>query len=282
MTDFAYGTNFVALAAITFGLSGNYASARNIIILVFICCWGLRLALYLFARVLKEGKDARFDGTRENVFKFALFWIAQMVTVWTISIPFTLMSSRPISPALGWQDGLGIALFVIGFVIETVSDAQKFHFKNSPGNRSKMCTIGLWRYSRHPNYFGESLVWWGIWSMCTSVFNANPGGNWMYFSIFSPVYVCALLLFASGIPTLEGPWDKRYGKDPEYRAYKKSVPPYVPFIPALYAKMPSLLKCFVCFEFPFYSTHFPSESADLESSWEKGQQPIGSQSYQNV
>ncbi len=102
-TNHSYGTNFVALVSICFALSQSYASARAIIVLVFIVIWGFRLALYLFARVMKEGKDARFDDTRDKFFKFLLFWVLQCITVWIISVPFVLMFSRPIQPALGWQ-----------------------------------------------------------------------------------------------------------------------------------------------------------------------------------
>jgi steroid 5-alpha reductase family enzyme len=235
----------------------------------------------LFARVVKEGKDSRFDGTRDNFFKFAAFWIAQMITVWSICIPQTLMSSVPVSPALGWQDGLGIAIWAVGFIIEAVSDQQKFAFKNSsPENRKRMMMGGLWSVSRHPNYFGECLCWWGIWSIATSTFFVNPV---MYVSILSPVYVGVILLFLSGIPTLEKPWDQKYGKDADYRAYKMSVPPFVLFIPALYKRFPYAAKLIFCCEFPFYSTDFPGElhplqrdgeSGDVEQQFESTEKPV--------
>ncbi len=98
--------------------------------------------------------------------------------------------------------------------LQAVSDVQKFRFKNSsPENHRSMCTFGLWRYSRHPNYFGEALCWWGIWAMATGSFDANVNGSLLYISVLSPIYVCFILLFLSGVPTLEGPWDKKYGRD---------------------------------------------------------------------
>ena len=208
------------------------------------------------------------------------------------------MFSLPVSPSLGWQDGLGIAIWAIGFAIEFVADMQKFNFKNDPENKKRMCTVGLWSVSRHPNYFGEALCWWGIWSMCTAAFDAN--NRFMYFSIFSPIYVGVILLFLSGVPTLEIPWDKKYGRDPEYRAYKKSVPPFVLFFPSLYVAFPKILKLAFCCEvrkkdslrlpvsilfllqFPFYWKEFPSDddsasvtsrderdNNDLEKGWER-------------
>jgi steroid 5-alpha reductase family enzyme len=277
VTDFAYGTNFMGLAAILFACSQTF-SARNILVFIFVAVWGLRLALYLFARVLKEGKDARFDGTRDRFFKFLAFWVAQFATVFAISIPFVILFSRPAAPPLQWQDGIGIALWCIGFTIETVADLQKFTFKNNPATKSQMCTVGLWRYSRHPNYFGEALCWWGIWSMFTAVIDAN-GNSLLYLTIFSPVYVGVILLFLSGVPTLEEPWDKKYGKDPSYRAYKLSVPPFLLFFPALYRSFPPIAKLAFCCEFPFYSKNFPSDAeagvtasqGDLEQSWQKGE-----------
>ena len=262
VTDFAYGTNFVGLCAILFAISQNY-TPRNIIVFVFVGVWGLRLALYLFARVVKEGKDARFDGTRDKFFKFMMFWILQCITVWAISIPFTVMFSRPLSPGLGWQDILGIIIWAIGFLIETVADQQKFSFKNAPGNKSKMCTVGLWSISRHPNYFGESLCWWGLWSMATSTFGPNFN-DYLYFTVLSPLYVMTILLFLSGIPTLEEPWNKKYGKDADFRFYKKSVPPFVVFIPALYAKFPNSKEkrerkrkpCYIYFSLCSFETSF--------------------------
>ena len=299
MTDFAYGTNFAGLALILF-LCGQVYTARNIIVLVFLILWGLRLALYLFARVLKEGKDARFDDTRDHFFKFMVFWILQCVTVWTISIPFVFLFSRAVTPLLGWQDIVGIIIWVIGFVIEAVADVQKFRFKNQPENRKRMCTIGLWNYSRHPNYFGEALCWWGIWSLCTRAFDAD-GNLWLYWSVVSPLYVGTILLFLSGIPTLEEPWDKKYGKDADYRRYKKSVPPFIMFIPSLYAGFPKAIKFALCCE--FYCLYWkkwpesadgsgdsdeaastggktlvnPGEGGDLEEGWEKNAHSV---SYQ--
>lgn len=287
VTDFAYGTNFVGLAVVFYGLSNNYGNARQIIMLLGIIAWGLRLALYLFARVLKEGKDARFDDTRDNFWKFLAFWLLQMGTVWIISLPYVLMYSSVYQPVLGWRDGIGIALFVVGLTVETVSDAQKFSFKNREGNKKKMCMVGLWRYSRHPNYFGEALVWWGVWSVASGVFAVN---SFFYFSVLAPVYVCVILLFLSGIPTLEKPWNKKYGSNADYRRYKKSVPPFIPFFPSLYAKMPYAVKLIFFFEFPMYAQGFqedgsegtedPGDSVNEEKQWDESAHQI-SPSYQN-
>jgi len=262
VTDFAYGTNFAGLGAILFAV-GQVYSARNIIVLTFLILWGFRLALYLLARVIKEGKDSRFDDTRDNFFKFAAFWALQCCTVWIISIPHTLLYSLPLAPELGWQDGIGIGLWVIGITIETIADFQKFHFKNQPENRKRMCTIGLWRYSRHPNYFGELLCWWGIWALCTRAYDFN-GNLWFYWSVVGPLYLGTILIFGSGIPTLEKPWNDKYGTERSFREYKESVPPLIMFPPAGYRRFPSFLRFAACCEFPLYWKNYPSE-ADVQA-----------------
>ena len=257
----AYGTNFVALAIITFCLNETYA-ARNVIVMCAVVVWGLRLAFYLFSRVRAMGKDARFDGTRDNIPKFALFWLGQIVTVWIVSIPFSLLSSRDVIIPLGWQDGLGIGLWVVGFVLETVADFQKFRFKNNPETAKQMYMGGVWRASRHPNYFGELLQWWGIWSITTSVNDSTT--PLLYISVLSPLFLTALILFASGIPTLEVPWNKKYGGDPDFRMYRERVPPLITFIPACYEGCPDTTKCLFCCEFPMYAKGLP-ESAHSNS-----------------
>lgn len=212
-----------------------------------------------------------------------------------MSIPFVFLFSRPIAPGLGWQDGLGIGLWVVGIVIETVADFQKFAFKNKPENKKKMCTIGLWNFSRHPNYFGEILCWWGVWSLCTRAFDAN-GNLWLYWSIVSPLYVMTIILFLSGIPTLEKPWDEKYGDEESYRRYKKTTPPLIMWIPSMYAGFPRAIKLSLCCEFYcIYWKNWKTESdlerasgsddgksvnsqTELASAWEKGAHDV---SYQN-
>lgn len=170
--DFAGGTNFVVLAIITLAFSG-YAHARQIVVSLFIIAWGARLSAFLLFRIIKTGKDDRFDDKRDNFFKFLGFWIFQMVWVWTVSLPVTVLNSPNITrfpqPAFGTGgDIAGVILFALGFVMESLSDIQKYRFKVSHrADKGAVCDRGLFSWSRHPNYFGEILIQFGeSWPGC--------------------------------------------------------------------------------------------------------------------
>lgn len=159
--DFAGGTNFVVLAIITLALNGT-PNARQIIASVFIMVWGARLSGFLFFRILKTGKDDRFDDKRNRFFPFLGFWIFQMLWVWSVSLPVTVLNSPAVSSyrqhSFGTgRDIAGVILYAIGLAMETVSDAQKYRFRSSHP-REDICDTGLFKFSRHPNYFGEIIV----------------------------------------------------------------------------------------------------------------------------
>lgn len=248
VTDLAYGTNFIFLAVLTLLLKRTYY-ARQITVAVLVCAWGVRLAAYLFTRIMIIGKDSRFDETRNNFVKFAAFWILQFVAVWTIFLPECLLASSTHNPAHGWNDYLGYALFGVGLLIETVADLQKFLYKrNEP--KGKWCAVGVWSWSRHPNYFGELLVWWGLFAACASAF----AGTWRWLSVVGPAFLTVLLLFLSGIPPLEKRADARYWTDGEYQEYKRRTSCLIPFPPALFRPLPGWLKATLFFEWPLYNT----------------------------
>merc|ERR1712079_901392 len=143
----------------------------------------------------------------------------------------------------------------LGLLCETVSDQQKFNFRNNPVNRGKWCAVGLWRVSRHPNYFGEISLWFGIWIVSTSI---ASGAQWV--GVLSPVFTASTLLFLSGIPLLEQKSDARHGSKEEYREYKKSTSPLVPLPPSLYRALPGCLKvCLLC-ERPIYNRGVAAEA----------------------
>ena len=162
MPDFAGGTNFVVLAIFTLACSGHH-NARQIIVSMFIMVWGARLSAFLLFRIIKTGKDDRFDDKRDNFFKFLAFWVFQMIWVWTVSLPVTVLNSpnitRHAQPPLGTgRDIAGVILFTIGFVMESVSDIQKFRFKMRQSDKGAVCDAGFFSWSRHPNYFGEIIM----------------------------------------------------------------------------------------------------------------------------
>ncbi|XP_064599257.1 uncharacterized protein LOC135465831 [Liolophura sinensis] len=262
VTDFAGGTNFVVLAVLTFCLAQTYAT-RQIIVTIFVILWGFRLSGYLFYRIIKIGSDKRFDGTRENFCRFLGFWVFQAVWVFTVSLPVIFINapvSAPIQPTLTAADIVGIIVFALGLLCETVADFQKFFFRNNIENKGKWCDKGLWSISRHPNYFGEIFLWLGIFVMSVNVLTY---GQWA--AVLSPIFILTILLFLSGIPPLEKTADERYGQQPAYVEYKRRTAALIPFPPPVYAKLPQCVKCVVCCEFPLYN-HLDVESAAPELS----------------
>jgi len=272
VTDFAGGSNFVVLAVLTFFLAETYRY-RQIVITVFIVVWGLRLSGYLLYRIIKIGEDNRFDDKRDNCLKFAGFWIFQAVWVFTVSLPVIFVNASIVADRSDYvtaQDIVGIIIFIMGLVIETIADLQKFSFRNNPENRGKWCATGLWKYSRHPNYFGEISVWIGVFIISTSVLE---DGQWS--AVLSPLFTMSILLFLSGIPLLEQKADERYRKNEDYLFYKNRTPALILCLPPIYAVLPSFIKCCLCCEFPLYD-HINDEEQTLTPKKEQGE-PITAQ-----
>uniref|UniRef100_A0A7S2V608 Steroid 5-alpha reductase C-terminal domain-containing protein n=1 Tax=Fibrocapsa japonica TaxID=94617 RepID=A0A7S2V608_9STRA len=261
VTDFAGGTNFVLLAILTLFVS-DYKYWRQVIVTVCVVVWGIRLSGYLLYRIIKIGKDDRFDDTRENFCRFLAFWIFQMIWVWTVSLPVTFLNSESNNPNLNARDIAGFAMFAVGLIIETIADQQKFNFKNQPENRSKFCNVGLWSWSRHPNYFGEILLWWGLFVVSSSVFDPNVDGNgsnqvsselkYGYFTILGPILTTAILMFASGIPLLEKSAQAKYGSTQEYRDYIEQTSVLVTLPPIIFKAVPKAVKSFLFCEWAIY------------------------------
>ena len=252
VTDFAGGTNFVVLAVLTLVLAGTY-HWRQILVTSLVVAWGLRLSGYLLYRIIKIGEDDRFDDKRSDPVRFAMFWIFQAVWVFTVSLPVIFInaprSAEYLSPdSFTPMDIIGSILFATGLLCEAVSDQQKFSFRNNPENRGMWCQVGLWKVSRHPNYFGEILVWVGIFIISTSI---CVSVEWV--GILSPVFTASILLFLSGIPLLEQKSDQRHKMKEGYLEFKEKTSPLVPLPPSLYRVLPAFIKCFFCCEFPLYN-----------------------------
>eukprot|EP01018_Ginkgo_biloba_P014963 Gb_36811 [translate_table: standard] len=267
LTDFAGGSNFVILALLTAILKGTWYF-RQVILTLIVFMWGLRLALFLLFRgamfliveafgsinwrvsfkILQWGEDRRFDKIRNDLKKLVIFWSLQAVWVWTVSLPVTVVNASSRSPSIQSLDIIGWSMWLAGFLIEAISDQQKLHFKKDSTKRGRWCNIGFWKWSRHPNYFGEILLWWGVFVASTPVLE---GGEWLV--IIGPIFLTALLLFLSGIPLLEYSADKRYGVFVEYTDYKRKTSPLFLLPPAIYGNLPARFKEIFLFEFPFYS-----------------------------
>lgn len=222
---------------------------------LLVVIWGLRLGLFLLMRILQWGEDRRFDNMRGNLGRLAVFWIFQAVWVWTVSLPVTIVNASDQNPSLQASDIIGWIMWSIGFSLEATADQQKLVFKSSPGSRGKWCNVGVWKYTRHPNYFGEIFLWWGIFISSIPVLK---GADWLV--VIGPVFLTLLLLFLSGIPLLEDSADKKFGSVEDYRLYKKVTSPLIPMPPQVYGNLPLWFKKIFLFELPLYSRNLPQES----------------------
>ncbi len=207
IVDIAWGLGFVVIAWVAF-VSGDGDEARRALLVGLVTVWGLRLAGYIGARKLRHpGEDPRYGewrkkwGDRFWIVSLVNVFLLQAVLVWIVSLPVQGASARDAD--LGWLDGVGVALWAVGLFFEGVGDAQMARFKADPSNRGKVMDRGLWRLTRHPNYFGDFCVWWGIGLIALS------SGAW--WSLFGPAVVTLLLTRVSGKDHLERSMSERPG-----------------------------------------------------------------------
>ena len=208
-------------------LSGEL-DLRATLVAGMVMFWSLRLASFLFIRISKSGKDGRFDDIKNRPPRFLLAWTLQGLWVLlTAAAAFAVITGGVREP-LGIVGYVGIAVWVAGILIEIVADRQKSTFKDDPANDGKFINTGLWAWSRHPNYFGEIVLWTGIAIIAVPVLQ-----GWQWATLISPVFVAFLLIKVSGIPMLEERADDRWGGQDDYEAYKRRTPVLVPKPPAL-------------------------------------------------
>lgn len=216
LTDLSYGLTFIIVALWAAWTTTN---PWYWLLAFLIVIWGLRLSSYLFIRILEIRKDDRFDGIRESLPRFAMFWFFQAITIFVILLPLLLLPKGANYSFIGI---VGLGIWVLGFLTETIADWEKYQFKKR--NPKRWVDVGLWSKARHPNYFGEMLCWWGIF-----IFALPSLAGFSYLAILSPLYITLLLLFGSGVPMLEKQHDKKYGDEKEYREYKKRTRLLFPF-----------------------------------------------------
>jgi steroid 5-alpha reductase family enzyme len=229
LTDISYALSFAVLAVAAFYQSDH--SPYHAVLLAAILAWAVRIGGFLLYRVIKSGKDRRFDGIRENFRKFGTFWIGQAVTVWALLIPSLLAFRAQDNSSLQLVIA-GCIIWFIGFLIESIADLQKYRFSQNPANKGKWIESGIWRYSRHPNYFGEILVWMGLYAVTLSTLSTPQA----LFGLISPITIIVLLLFVSGIPPLERAANKRWGNITAYKIYKRHTSLLIP-LPKLSRKI---------------------------------------------
>jgi steroid 5-alpha reductase family enzyme len=224
VTDLSYSLSFAVLAVVlpSLGAREPVQLAASILVLI----WAVRLGGYLLTRILKIKVDHRFDEMRDKPLRFARFWLLQAISVAVIMLPVSYLVSRDAAPGFGLWAIAGASVWFVGLAIEAVADAQKSAFKAKAENRERFITSGLWRYSRHPNYFGEMLVWWGLFVFAVPFLDGAA-----FAVVIGPVFITLLLLFVSGIPLLEQSAEAKYGDDPAYRDYKRRTSILVPLPP---------------------------------------------------
>eukprot|EP00735_Rhodelphis_limneticus_P014076 TRINITY_DN805_c0_g1::TRINITY_DN805_c0_g1_i1::g.25439::m.25439 TRINITY_DN805_c0_g1::TRINITY_DN805_c0_g1_i1::g.25439 ORF type:complete len:280 (-),score=31.29,DUF1295/PF06966.7/9.9e-60,Steroid_dh/PF02544.11/2.1e+03,Steroid_dh/PF02544.11/7.2e-05,MFS_Mycoplasma/PF07672.8/0.00013,PEMT/PF04191.8/0.00053,ICMT/PF04140.9/0.00098,ERG4_ERG24/PF01222.12/3.7e+02,ERG4_ERG24/PF01222.12/0.41 TRINITY_DN805_c0_g1_i1:160-999(-) len=224
--DLCGSGTFLTLALYSFfeGQQRNY-DGRSFAASLLTAIWAIRLGVFLFSRVLLVGKDKRFDEVKSDIPKFAIFWFMQGVWVFVSMLPVLLLNSENREgDGLSTLDIIGIALWGFGFLFETIADIQKSIFKANNPETNRWIDTGLWSISRHPNYFGEIIIWVGVYLVC---WTGLP--TWgKVVGALSPVIVSLLLCFVSGIPILERNADKKWGHLPEYQEYKRTVSVLVP------------------------------------------------------
>ena len=198
---------------------------RGLIICVLISIWAVRLGSFLFMRIKRAGQDRRFIESKTRFWQFLYIWTMGgawvFITMAAGLAAITSMTQRP----LGIFAIAGVFLWLVGFSIEVVADRQKTKFRQLPENADHFITSGLWAYSRHPNYFGEILLWLGI-----TVIALPTLVGWQYVTLISPIFVALLLIKVSGIRLLEADAKDRWGSDPNYQYYVNNTPVLVPFI----------------------------------------------------
>jgi steroid 5-alpha reductase family enzyme len=226
LADIFWGLGFVLLAGLSFALGGGFPG-RKILLTLLTTLWGLRLFLHIAWRNRGKGEDRRYQVWREK--RGDSFWwvsffnvfLVQAVLLWLISLSVQLGQVSPTPPRLTALDFLGVMVWLVGFVFEAVADWQLAHFKADPAHRGKVMNQGLWAYSRHPNYFGETLIWWGLFLIALS----TPYGWW---ALISPAVITFLLLKVSGVTLLEATIVERR---PEYREYLETTSAFIPWFP---------------------------------------------------
>jgi steroid 5-alpha reductase family enzyme len=204
--------------------SGAEASIRSVFVASFVSVWTLRLGIFLYKRIVKAGEDIRFRDIKKSLPKFLMTWTLSALWVFLTTVnAITLIALNPLEP-IGIFFIMGALLWLLGFGFEVIADRQKKYFSEQPKNEGRFITQGLWSVSRHPNYFGEIILWAGI-----AIISLPFLSGWQFVTLVSPVFVFLLLTRISGLPFLEDKAEKKWGEDKDYIEYKKRTPILVPF-----------------------------------------------------
>ncbi len=225
IVDIFWGTGFVIFAWVAFFLTPDGFLARKLLLTILVTIWGLRLSIYILVRNWGKPEDFRYQAWRKEHgkkwwwYSFFQVFLLQGVLLTVIAAPLLAAQISPTPARLGVLDRIAIPLWAIGFFFESVGDWQLKRFKGDPANKGKVLDRGVWRYTRHPNYFGDSTQWWAYYLIA-----ASAGGWW---TIFSPILMTILLLRVSGVKLLEKTLDTR----PGYKEYSERTSEFIPWFP---------------------------------------------------
>ncbi|MFJ4014773.1 DUF1295 domain-containing protein [Microbacterium sp. NPDC090014] len=199
--------------------------ARSWILAAMVILWAARLGSFLAMRVHKAGSDGRFDEIKGSPVRFLQVWVIQgaWVSITAAAAWIAISTDAAARAPIGWLTVVGIVVWLLGMTIEIVADAQKSAFRADPKNKDEFIRTGLWSRSRHPNYFGEIVIWVGVFLTAAPVL-----GGWQWVAILSPLFVILLLTRVSGIPLLEARAEKKWGDRADYVEYRENTPSLIP------------------------------------------------------
>jgi len=225
IVDIFWGTGFVIANWVYFALTPEGFLLRKLLISTLVTIWGLRLSIHILLRNWGKPEDFRYQKWREEAGSkwgwqsFFRVFLLQGILLWIISAPLLAAQQGALPAGLTFFDTLGIVVWLVGFFFETVGDFQLVRFKANPANKGKVLNRGVWRYTRHPNYFGDSAQWWGTYLIAVSV------GSW--WTIFSPTVMTLFLINVSGVALLEKTMETR----PGYQEYIDQTSAFIPWLP---------------------------------------------------
>lgn len=226
IVDLFWGMGFVIVNAFYVYNSGELLT-RKILLLFLVSLWGLRLSIYLSFRNIGKGEDFRYQEFRKNYgperywwFSYFQVFLLQGALIMFVSLPLLGANSQSLSDGLNWVDYLGIVVFIFGFIFEAGGDFQLAKFKKNPNNKGKVLNTGFWKYTRHPNYFGDSAVWWSF-----GLFSIAAGSYW---PIIGSIAMTLIIIKVSGVSLLEKSLNDT---KPQYREYIRKTSSFLPWFP---------------------------------------------------
>lgn len=220
--DLTGALSYLATVGMALGLNSQL-SDRALLLGLLVSIWALRLGGFLFLRVRRAGGDRRFNTIKTHFWRFLFSWTLGGTWVFiTLAAALAAMTSLSFQP-LGLMTLIGVILWLAGFSIEVIADRQKTRFRRDPANRNRFISSGLWSRSRHPNYFGEIMLWLGIALIALPALH-----GWQLVTLISPLFVTLLLTRVSGIPILEEDARQRWGEDPAWQRYVAQTPVLFP------------------------------------------------------